>query len=229
MAKELPRRIQALCDFANRNDDSSWMHPVIKAITLHFWLAYDHPFTDGNGRTARALMYHHLLSRDYLLFEYLAISSYILRARGQYVRAYLFTETDDNDLTYFLNYNIKAMRHVFDELVKYLDDKQKELARSNELLKQYRGLNHRQKSLLYHAIRHSDEIFTIQAHQSYHAIVYETARRDLMELAKKGFLTRKKRGKEHVFLAVDKILEKLRLKDTAITRSTNEGTRTPTR
>jgi hypothetical protein len=26
---------------------------TVKAILLHFWLAYDHPFEDGNGRTAR--------------------------------------------------------------------------------------------------------------------------------------------------------------------------------
>ena len=217
-ASELPSRIEALCDFANHNESDNWIHPVIKGAMLHFWLAYDHPFTDGNGRTARALMYHHLLSRDYLLFEYLAISSYILRARAQYVRAYLFTETDSNDLTYFFEYNVKAILSAFEELQKYLDRKQRELAKSNELLKSYRGLNHRQKSLIYHAIRHPDESLSIQAHQSYHAIVYETARRDLIGLAAKGFLTKTKRGREHVFIAVDKMIEKLRLKTAQLSK-----------
>ena len=31
-------------------------HPIVGAILIHFWLASDHPFVDGNGRTARASM-----------------------------------------------------------------------------------------------------------------------------------------------------------------------------
>src|SRR5690606_22337292 len=47
------------------NDDGSmldvgFMHPVIKAILLHFWIGYLHPFADGNGRLARALFYWYL-------------------------------------------------------------------------------------------------------------------------------------------------------------------------
>lgn len=57
-AEQLPQRMQALCDFANADGDSDpFIHPVIRAILIHFWLAYDHPFEDGNGRTARALFY----------------------------------------------------------------------------------------------------------------------------------------------------------------------------
>jgi Fic family protein len=45
-----------LCNFANEGEESEpFIHPVIRAILLHFWLAYDHPFEDGNGRTARIL------------------------------------------------------------------------------------------------------------------------------------------------------------------------------
>ena len=71
---------------------------------IHFRLAYDHPFTDGNGRTARQLMYWYLLSRKYFLFEYLAISKYFIQSPGRYVRSYLFTETDGNDLTLFSSF-----------------------------------------------------------------------------------------------------------------------------
>jgi hypothetical protein len=42
-----------------------FIHPVMRAITLHFWLAYDHPFCDGNGRTARALFYWSMLKQGY--------------------------------------------------------------------------------------------------------------------------------------------------------------------
>lgn len=54
-ADQLAGRISQLCDFANEPGMNGFLHPVIRSILLHFWIAYDHPFVDGNGRTARAL------------------------------------------------------------------------------------------------------------------------------------------------------------------------------
>jgi len=55
-----------LIEFANdENITTGFIHPVIKAILLHFWIGYLHPFCDGNGRTARALFYWYLLKNDY--------------------------------------------------------------------------------------------------------------------------------------------------------------------
>jgi len=60
-AGELPTRLLAMCAFANETTSDSFIHPAVRAILLHFWLAYDHPFVDGNGRTARALFYWSML------------------------------------------------------------------------------------------------------------------------------------------------------------------------
>ena len=51
----LKDRLKLMCDFANESKSTGFIHPVIKGIILHFWLAYEHPFVDGNGRTARAI------------------------------------------------------------------------------------------------------------------------------------------------------------------------------
>jgi Fic family protein len=206
----LPDRLEAFCHFANNDRSGRWIHPVIKAVMLHFWLAYDHPFCDGNGRTARALMYWYLLSRDYLLFEYLAISRYIQRSPGQYVRAYLHTETDENDLTYFFFYNLKTTKLACEEIQIYIRRKQKELAGLNNALRRYPGLNMRQRSLLSHALQHPHEIYTIDTHRTAHGVVYQTARNDLLELAEKGFLKKEKRGKEFVFIESDRMMDRLR-------------------
>lgn len=53
--------MQKLCDFANNDSKDEFVNPIIKGILLHFWLAYVHPFMDGNGRTARALFYWYVL------------------------------------------------------------------------------------------------------------------------------------------------------------------------
>lgn len=76
-AEELSERLGAFCAFANRQTEERFLHPAVRAILLHFWLAYDHPFVDGNGRTARALFYWYMLRSGYWVFEYLPISRII--------------------------------------------------------------------------------------------------------------------------------------------------------
>ncbi len=158
-------------------------------------------------------MYWYLLSRDYLLFECLAFSRYIVKAPGRYVRAYLYTETDENDLTYFLFFQLRAIQKAFQELREYLKRKQEEIASASTLLRRYQGLNLRQKTLIYNAIHHPERMYTIQAHVNVHGIVYETARQDFMELVSKGFFKKDKQGREFVYFPSDKILEKLRITD----------------
>lgn len=209
-AESLAKRMEAFCHFANKDESENWIHPVIKGVMLHFWLAYDHPFTDGNGRTARALMYWYLLSRKYVFFEYLSISKYMLKAPGKYVRAYLYTETDDNDLTYFFMYNLHAIRQAIEDLKVYLKRKQREMQESTKLLQHYRGLNVRQKNLVYHAIGHPDSVYTIQMHRNHHGIAYDTARNDLLALVKKKLLKKDKQGYEYIFLPAKKLVENLR-------------------
>ena len=89
-ASALEDRLQKICDFANQTEP--FVHPVIRSIILHFMLGYDHPFVDGNGRTARALFYWSMLHHGYWLVEFISISQIVLKARAQYGRAYLFTE-----------------------------------------------------------------------------------------------------------------------------------------
>ncbi|HEY1487777.1 MAG TPA: Fic family protein, partial [Micromonosporaceae bacterium] len=112
----LPARIDALCAFANAPADSgpSYLPPVLRAITLHFMLGYEHPFVDGNGRTARALFYWAMLRHGYWLTEFLSISRVLRRSPGGYARAYLHTETDDNDLTYFFAHQLEVLHEAFD-------------------------------------------------------------------------------------------------------------------
>ncbi|MDD5269939.1 MAG: Fic family protein [Candidatus Omnitrophica bacterium] len=209
-AEMLKERIEKLIEFASNDDEENWVHPVIKGAMIHFWLGYDHPFIDGNGRTARALMYWYLLGQGYELFQYLSISKHFLRAPGQYVRAYLYTESDENDLTYFLYYNLLSIRFALNDLRKYFKSKQHEISKANDLLNKFRGLNLRQKSLIYHSIQHPDTIYTIETHKNTQGIAYDTARKDLMALVLKDFLKMEKQGRRLLlFHPTEKIIDKL--------------------
>lgn len=209
-AARLPQRLEDFCQFANEDDEQKWIHPVVKASILHFWLGFDHPFVDGNGRTARALFYWYLLSRDYWLFEYLSISRHFLRAPGKYTRAYLYTETDHGDLTYFLVHNVRVVRSALQDLHTYLLRKQSEIAGANELLRRYRDLNNRQRNIIAHALRHPETEYTILAHKNVNNIAYATARSDLFGLVERGLMESIKRGRTYVFVASKKIATSLR-------------------
>jgi Fic family protein len=147
-AEELPDRLDRMCAFARGELDDGWLHPVVRAITLHFWIAHDHPFEDGNGRTARALFYWSMLNQGDWLSEFLAISPIIKRARGQYERAFLYAETDDNDLTYFLLHQLRVIIKSIEALHAYLDRKTREIGEAEALLRRSPRLNYRQLSLV---------------------------------------------------------------------------------
>ncbi len=203
-ADQLPARLRALCDFANKVEEESggFIHPVVRAILLHFWLAYDHPFQDGNGRTARALFYWYMRTHGYRLAEYLSISRILREAPAQYSRAFLLTETDDGDTTYFLLHQLDTIKRAVEELHVYLDRKAHEIRDVERLLKGSDDLNHRQMALLGHALRHPDHSYTYRGHATDHRVTHETARNDLLELESRRLLVRRKAGRRYVFGAV---------------------------
>ena len=200
-ADELPARLEAMCAFANEETPGHFVHPVVRAIILHFWLAYDHPFVDGNGRTARALFYWAMLRHGYWLFEFISISSILRKAPIKYYRSFLHTETDDNDLTYFVISQSKVIRRAISELHRYIDRKTTELRDVESHLRALDHFNHRQTALIRHALKHPGFRYTIIGHQESHKIAYQTARTDLLHLADKGILEQRKRGREFTFIA----------------------------
>ncbi len=209
--KNLSARMIALCDFANSKTPNYFIHPVVRAIILHFWMAYDHPFVDGNGRCARALFYWSMLQQKYWLCEFISISQIIKKAPSKYGRAFLYTETDENDLTYFISYHLDVIRKAIDELHKYIAKKTRSTQLTESLLRQSSiKLNHRQISLLSHALRNPDAVYTIRAYQNTHDIVYETARADLQNLEDKALLIRRRTGRTFSYLPAEHIDKKLK-------------------
>jgi Fic family protein len=198
-AEQLPERMVRMCAFANGSTPEEFVHPVLRAITLHFWLAYDHPFADGNGRTARALFYWSMLHQKYWLFEFISISSIINKARGRYELSFLHTETDDNDLTYFLLAQVKVIQQAIASLHSFLKRKALEISTLQRRLQGLEGVNHRQMALLRHALRHPGFRYTVGSHQASHGVSNQTARSDLQKLVALDLLLPMRQGRREVF------------------------------
>ena len=214
-ADELPDRLDVMCAFANGEADDGFMHPVIRAIILHFWVGYDHPFVDGNGRTARALFYWSMLSQGYWLAQFLSISSILAKAPAQYAYSYLYTETDGNDLTYFLDYHLDVICRAIHLLHEYLDRKTKEMQDVEAHIRGAGSFNYRQLALLGHALRHLGARYTFDSHKRSNDVAYQTARTDLLSLSESGLLIEKRVGRSYQFEAPSNLAERLRrLSDT---------------
>lgn len=211
-AVQLPKRLEDFCDFVNRGSrGGGFLHPVIKAILAHFWLAFDHPFVDGNGRTARALFYRTMLSGGYWLTEYLSISKILRQAPGQYVRSFMYTETDERDTTYFILYQLRAIARAIEEFQTYLQRRIREIQELERLIDSEDAFNHRQLGLLRDAVRHPSHRYTFRTHARSHKVTHQTARTDLLDLRSRGLLRQRRMGREYVFTPVEDILTRLKL------------------
>lgn len=216
--------MERLCDVANASDTDPFMPPIIRAILLHFALAYDHPFVDGNGRVARALFYWSALSQGYWLLEFVSISGILKKAPAQYARAYLFTETDESDVTYFLIHQLETIVAAMDGLRAYLRRKADQTkvveAMLHDSARLREHLNHRQMALIRHALRHPSSAYTIEGHRQYHAVVYQTARSDLLQLVELDLLSKRKAGQAFIFEAPADLKHRLEEAEFSLQRST---------
>ncbi|WP_100611076.1 Fic family protein [Confluentibacter lentus] len=185
--EELEELMSSFCHFFNNNPKEDFIHPIVKGSILHFLIGYIHPFVDGNGRTARAIFYWYLLKNGYWLTEYLSISRVILKTKTQYEKAYLYTEIDDMDVTYFIHYQVKVLLRAFEELKTYVAKKKKEQSKLSKYLK-LENINERQAVILQKIEEDHNRFFTVKEIENIFSITNQTARTDIEELVSRGFL-----------------------------------------
>ncbi len=186
--EELDVILEDLYRFFNEDDQTLFIHPLIKASIIHFMLGFIHPFADGNGRTARALFYWYLLRKGYWLTEYLSVSRLILRAKAQYARAFQYTEIDEHDLTYFILFNLRTMHLSFEELRRYLQRKNEEKMKLSNFVK-LGGVSYKQAVILEWFYKDPSLLLTSKEAEIRLAVSQVSARKNLMQLVEKGFLT----------------------------------------
>ena len=171
-----------LCRFVN--DDSEYIHPIIKGILIHFIVAYIHPFMDGNGRISRSLFYWYAMKKGYSVMEYLSISKAIKDHKGGYEEAYQLSETDGNDVTYFIDYNIRMLMSSIEMFSGYLRKKIEDRRHMRDLM-DTDNLTQRQIDILV-SLKNSDTPRNIYEISAYLGASPQTVRNDIIALMKKG-------------------------------------------
>jgi Fic family protein len=195
-AEELKDLVKILCDFFNEDVEGSFIHPIVKACILHFMIAYIHPFVDGNGRTARTIFYWYLLKKRYWLVEYLSISRIIAQSKNKYYRAFVYTETDDNDLTYFVHYQLHTLKQALEGLQMYISNKIQEKRLMIDFQKLF-IVNTRQAIILKELHDNPDWVFNVKEIENRNGVSNQTASNDITGLVKLGYIEMSKvNGKE---------------------------------
>jgi Fic family protein len=133
---------------------------------------------------------------------------------AKYARAYLYTENDDNDTTYFIDFNLRVIIQAIENLQKYLARKAKEIKQVESILGTSiftKNLNYRQLAVLSYALRNPTGTYSIESHRKSHNISYPTARSDLLQLVDFELLVKRKFGNTFVFSPDENIQQRLRI------------------
>ncbi len=205
-SRALKSRLKEICDWANDNyderDDASYVHPLIKAITLHFCIGYEHPFRDGNGRVARALFYWYLFKKDFAAFRYIAISVLLKKAPVQYGKSYLYTETDEMDLTYFIEYQSNIIFRAIQKFKAAYEQAALDIEAFNKWIFNsglYKQLTDRQRTVFQVAKCGAAAVFTIRDVERNLGCSYNTASSVLNGLVDLNLFSKVKEGKEWIY------------------------------
>jgi len=118
----------------------------------------------------------------------MSISRIIYKEKKRYEKSFLYTEYDDNDLTYFILYNLRAMKKSFEELKLYLNRKTEE-NNSILLLANIKGINQRQAQILKIINEKANTCLSVKEIENRFSVSNFTARTDLERLVTLGYLT----------------------------------------
>ena len=114
--KKLPEYMKSFVEFANAKDS---INDLLKATMLHFYIAYLHPYFDGNGRMARLIQMWFLIQKGYESTLFVPFSSYVEKSRRKYYDVYTLVEENYKlsgviDITPFLIY---FTQNVYEKMI----------------------------------------------------------------------------------------------------------------
>lgn len=211
LAEGLEKRFEALCKWVNTDHDDiesiHYIHPLVKAICIHFTIGYEHPFRDGNGRVARALFYWIMFKKDYGAFRYISISNLLKDAATQYGKSYLYTETDEMDMTYFIDYQCSVIMRAVAAFKSHCQKTVDNIESFNKWLFNsgiYGKLSEKQKVVFQVAKSSPNTIFTARYIEEKLNCSYNTAANVLNGLVDLNLFDKQKDGKEWIYSLRDK-------------------------
>ncbi|MCL2025304.1 MAG: Fic family protein [Leptospirales bacterium] len=112
--------VQKLCDWLIRHfhymHNQNFNEAVIEAIVAHVYIAWIHPFLDGNGRTARLLEFYILMRAGVPSIASHILSNHYNNTRTEYYRQLQYT-TETGNLNKFIEYALEGFRDGLESII----------------------------------------------------------------------------------------------------------------
>jgi Fic family protein len=199
--------LQRLCDWLNKelvpdNPDRKFMYALIKAIMAHLYLAWIHPFDDGNGRTARLIEFQLLIQSGLVPFPAgHLLSNHYNQTRMRYYHELSKASKSGGDVVPFLLYAIEGFVEGLRHQLIYIRGQQFHVTWENFVHDQFKDtkVDSRRKHLLldlpFHPVQRNDLTkVSARVAKEYAGTAAKTLARDIQELEKANLLIRKEGG-----------------------------------
>jgi Fic family protein len=183
------------------NAENKQLDSLLKAFIAHFWFVTIHPFDDGNGRIARAIMDMQLARSDNSKLRFYSISNQLFKEHKHYNNLIEKTQKGDSDITDYLLWFLHCFERALLASGKNLEivlDK----AKFWELHKD-KGINDRQRFIINYLYDSYDKEIAFLRTSTYSKLQRcstDTALRDLKDLVEKKMLKAEDSGKKTNYL-----------------------------
>lgn len=207
-APDCEHLLERLCEwlggpeFAAPDEELEVPFALVKAIVSHVYLAWIHPFGDGNGRTARMVEFHILLASGVPVPAAHLLSDYYNLTRSQYYRELAKASATGGDILPFVAYALSGFLDGIRDQIKRVREQQLQVAWENYVHDQFRNFkssktHKRRRDVVLELSRHDwvdvsrIELLTPEIAREYATAGDRMVQRDLNEIARLGLIERR--------------------------------------
>jgi len=190
-------------DFLPSEEDLRVPFALIKAIVAHVYLAWIHPFGDGNGRTARLIEFHILFANGIPLPAAHLLSDHYNLTRAGYYRELAKASASGGDLVPFIRYALRGFLDGIRDQIGRIRGQQMAVAWENYVHDCFRKLRtsptqKRRRELVFDLTDRGDwadvaeiPLLTPKLAREYATAGERMVQRDLNSLANMGLISRR--------------------------------------
>jgi Fic family protein len=142
-AEDLPELLQRLCEWLSRpwieqlegyaDADRRRLDAILKAVVAHLYLAWIHPFGDGNGRTARLVEFFILANAGVPFPAAHLLSNHYNETRSEYYRQLSHASKSGGEVIPFILYALRGFVDQLREQIRVIQGQQLELFWQNHV------------------------------------------------------------------------------------------------
>lgn len=200
-----------LCDWLNGPDFEApagmkIVYAIIKAVLAHLYIAWIHPFADGNGRTARLIEFRILISSGVPHPAAHLLSNHYNQTRTEYYRELKKASESKGDVVPFLVYAVQGFLDGLKEQVAAIQDQQWKVVWRDFVYRSFKGKPSertiRKQRLVFAISKQAEPVvlreipdLTPQLARAYAQKTSKALARDVNDLVRQGLLVRESKGK----------------------------------